>query len=325
MNYRSLAFFLIESGFRILMKKIVFLAVFLGTFGTASAQIANDSIKVSQWAHKKTVGLILTQTSFVNWNAGGDNSIAGIASIVVEFNYKRDRLFWDNRIRGMYGLNKEEETSPRKTDDIFEITSNFGYRKSQNSQWYTSARFNFRTQFARGFKYPDRTNSISEIFAPAYIFLGVGSQYTSKNKKFKVYISPLTNKTTLVWNQRLANSGAFGVQKAIYEGTGEDRVLVKKGENSKIEIGTLLTLDWEREIMKNILMKNRVIVYSDYLNKYGNIDLDWEMRMDLKVNRYVKANIGTHILYDDDVKDKETDSPKIQLKQLLGIGLTYTF
>jgi len=290
-----------------------------------SLLIVKDSVKPSFWSDKKTVGLILTQTSFVNWNAGGANSIAGIASVDIEYNYKKGRMFWNNKFRGRYGLNKKEGTKIRKTNDVFEITSNFGYQKRKDSEWYNSARFNFKTQFANGYKYPDRETSISQFFAPAYIFVGVGSQYTSKLKKIKLYISPVTNKTTLVTNQRLANRGSFGVQKAIYEGEGENRKLVQEGKNSKIEFGSLFTGEWEHKIMDNILMKNKLSLYSDYLNKYGNIDFDWALRFDLKVNKYVKANIGTHILYDDDVKDKETDSPKIQLKQLLGIGLTYSF
>lgn len=279
------------------------------------------TIKTSQWAIKKSIGLLLTQTAFVNWNAGGDNSIAGIASADIELNYKKNRLFWNNSIKSRYGLNKKESEATRKTDDVFEIISNFGYQKSNNSLWYNSARFNFRTQFADGYKYPDRTLAISKLFAPAYIFLGVGSEYTSKDKSWKIYLSPLTNKTTLVFNQRLANSGAFGVEKAVYE----NDILIKEGENSKVEIGNLVSGEWKYDIMENVLMQNKLALYSDYINKYGNIDLDWELRFDLKVNKYVKANIGTHILYDDDVKDKATDGPKIQLKQLLGVGVTYSF
>ncbi|MEZ4787390.1 MAG: hypothetical protein R2790_05815 [Flavobacterium haoranii] len=52
----------------------------------------------------------------------------------------------------------------------------------------------------------------------------------------------------------------------------------------------------------------------------------------MTVNNYVKANLGTHLVYDDDIKAKEevdgeqvTVGPKVQLKQILGVGLTYTF
>lgn len=70
------------------------------------------------------------------------------------------------------------------------------------------------------------------------------------------------------------------------------------------------------------------------MNKFGNIDVDWELNVTLKVNDHVQANVGSHIRYDDDVKFKEdrdgdgeleTVGPKIQFKQLLGVGLTYDF
>jgi hypothetical protein len=50
------------------------------------------------------------------------------------------------------------------------------------------------------------------------------------------------------------------------------------------------------------------------------------------VNEYVKTNIGLHIIYDDDIKAKEdingeqfTVGPKLQLKQVLGVGIVYNF
>ena len=303
------------------MKQRILIGMLLLISWSVFSNVETDSILAKKWTQKKTVGLILTQTSFVNWNAGGENSIAGIASINLEFNYKKDRIAWNSTIRGRYGLNKEAAEQVRKTEDVFEITSNFSIQQHEKSQWYNSARFNFRTQFASGYKYPDRALSISTFFAPAYLFLGAGTQFTSSKKKYKLYLSPLTNKITLVLNQRLANSGAFGVEKAVYK----DGVLVEEGANEKIEFGTLLTGEWRHEIMENILMNNKLILYSDYLNKYGNIDFDWELTFDLKVNKHIKANIGTHLLYDDDVKDKESEGPKIQLKQLLGVGMTYAF
>ena len=73
-------------------------------------------------------------------------------------------------------------------------------------------------------------------------------------------------------------------------------------------------------------------LYSDYINRFGNVDIDCQMQLELVVNEYVKANIGAHFIYDDDIKAKEerngeqvTVGPKLQLKQLLGVGLSYNF
>ncbi|MBL4939436.1 MAG: DUF3078 domain-containing protein [Lutibacter sp.] len=303
---------------------------------TSKAAILKDSLaikpdSISNWKNTNNVKLIFTQNSFVNWNAGGNNSMSGILKIYLTKNLKNKHLVWENELKTNYGLNKEAERELRKTEDLFELNSTFGYRKNPNSNWYNSAKFNFKTQFTNGYNYPNTENPISKFFAPAYLFVGVGSEYYSKKVNLKLYLSPLTNKTTFVFNQTLANEGSFGVSPAIYDELGN---LISEGENLKMEFGTLIIGEWETQVMENIKMANKLILYSDYLNNYGNIDVNWELNFDLTINKYVTANIGTHIIFDDDVKHKEDINndgeldilgPKIQIKQLLGIGLNYTF
>jgi hypothetical protein len=159
--------------------------------------------------------------------------------------------------------------------------------------------------------------------------LGIGAEYANKQKKLNVYISPLTMKNTLVLDQRLANQGAFGVNKAIYDSNG---TLISEGKKTKTELGFLITNHYKKEIFKNIFFENRLSLYSHYINKFGNIDVDWQTQFDLIVNQYVKANIGFHLMYDDDIKAKEQVNgaqvivgPKMQLKQMIGVGLVYNF
>jgi len=294
-----------------------------------STGVASDSI--GNWQGTNNLRLIFTQNSFVNWSAGGNNSISGIVKVHAVRNYKYRHLIWSNELKTSYGLNKEASRELRKTEDLFEINSTFGYRKNTDSDWYYSAKFNFRTQFMKGYKYPNTEKPISKLFAPAYMFVGVGTEYFSKKNNLRLYVSPLTNKTTFVFSQTLANEGSFGVNPAKYE---EDGTLFSEGENVKMEFGHLLTCEWKTDVMENINMVSKLILYSDYLHNYGNIDVDWELNFDLKINEYVKANVGTHLKYDDDTKHKEDIDndgeldilgPKIQLKQLLGIGFSYSF
>jgi hypothetical protein len=107
---------------------------------------------------------------------------------------------------------------------------------------------------------------------------------------------------------------------------------VLHGRKSKNELGVLVTAMHKKEVMKNVMLENRLSLYSDYINNFGNIDVDWQLQMDLLVNKYVKANIGLHLLYDDDIKAKEQINgeqvivgPKLQLKQALGVGFVYNF
>ena len=79
------------------------------------------------------------------------------------------------------------------------------------------------------------------------------------------------------------------------------------------------------------MLNSLIRLYSDYLNNFGNIDLEWEIKFDFKVNKYVSAIFGSHLRYDDDIKTElirneitneiiVVEGPKLQWKQLLGVG-----
>lgn len=314
-----------------LCKRLLLIIVLLSITISYSQKIIKTSMvdTTSNWVGKNTIGLDLSEISFLNWSAGGNSSISGLIKGNFHRNYRTQNVKWSNELIVRYGVNKQDGVELRKTDDAFNLNSTFGYRKDSLSNWYHSAKFNFNSQFTNGYAYPNIDKPISKPFAPAYVFLGVGAEYSNKERKLNIYISPLTMKTTLVLDTYLANQGAFGVTKAVYDSDG---TLISKGKRSKSEFGLLLTASNKKEVIKNITMDNKLSLYSDYINKFGNVDVDWQLQFDLVVNQYVKANIGTHLLYDDDIKTKKiidgqqiTLGPKVQLKQMLGIGFVYNF
>jgi len=284
---------------------------------------------VSPWKSKNIIGFDLNQNAFVNWSAGGVSSVSGLIKGNITRIYSRKNVLWFNEFILRYGLNKQDGQEMRKTEDTYRFNSTIGYRNDTLSNWYHSAKFNFNTQFMNGYNYLGDNLAISKPFAPAYIFLGVGAEYANKEEKLNFYISPLTMKNTLVLDARLANQGAFGVIRAEYDANG---ILISNGKKAKTELGFLVSNHFKREIVKNINMENRLTLYSDYINQFGNIDIDWQMIFDLVVNQYVRANIGFNLVYDDDIKAKrQIDGmevivgPKVQLKQMLGVGLVYEF
>lgn len=286
----------------------------------------------SFWERINKVGLSVSEVAFVNWNAGGNSSISGIVNGNFQRNYKFRYVQWDNSLDVRYGANIQEGQKPRKTDDAIRLSSTFGYRRDTISNWYYSVKANFNTQFYSGFKYPDRETPISRFMAPGYVFLGAGTSYIPEGKKFNLYISPVTLKATFVLDQELANKGSFGVQKAILNGDGN---VLQKGEKKFIELGFLINNTWETTVAKNVQMRHRINLYTDYLASFGNIDIDWELNFNLIVNKYINASIGTHIIYDDDILfDEVKDAAgivinegvqRIQFKQLLGVGVAYDF
>lgn len=282
---------------------------------------------LNSWTFVNKPGILLTQTSFINWTKGGNNSVAGIASFNGDYNYKNGRLLWTNAINLKYGISKESGNEyTTKTNDVIDLKSTCSYKSSLKSKWYYSGEFNLTTQFYKGYKGADRTTLISSFFAPARMRLGVGGLYTDNDHAFKLQLSPLTNQVTFVYNQDLANNGAFGVTPAIIDDNGN---ITTEGENINSELGALIRIEYQTTIMENINMNIKSSFYSDYINNFGNVDTEIEMNLDMKVNQYIQANINSHLLYDDDSKITEADGtqtgPRVQLKQILGIGVTYLF
>lgn len=289
--------------------------------------LLTKSAKQEYWTITNKPGILLTQTSFVNWTKGGNNSVAGITSFKGDYNYKNGRLLWTNGVNLKYGLSKESGVeNSKKTDDVIDLKSTFNYKSSIESKWYYSGEFNLTTQFFKGYNNAERTNVISTFFAPARMRLGVGGLYTDKDHSFKLQVSPLTNQVTFVYDQDLANNGAFGVTPAI---TDEEGNIITEGENISSELGALIKLEYKTTVMENINLNIKGSFYSDYIEDFGNVDTDVELNIDMKVNQYIQANIGSHLLYDDDSTITESDGtqtgPKIQLKQILGVGVTYLF
>lgn len=310
----------------------VFIAFFCLTVFSQSNQIITskptpDSLKT--WRLKNKAGVDLSEVTFINWNAGGSNSISALSNLLSTLTYKKNRLTWVNRGVLRLGGNKQEAQRIRKTDDVLEITSNLGYQKDTLSNWYYSGRFNLKTQMLHGFSYPDRDNPISKFFAPGYVFLGVGAEYGKNIDELSLYMSPLTYKGTFVLDKDLANSGAFGVEPEVLDANGN---VVREGKQTRTEIGLLLTATYQANLFENIDIRSHAELYSDYINSFGNVDVNWEVLVNFKVNDFVRAALGSHVIYDDDVDAfEEVDGkqvnkgPKVQWKQILGIGVTMDF
>ena len=185
--------------------------LFLFSFSiTTSAQIIRTTLDPAQlpkipsnWTKKNQIGFDISEIAFVNWSAGGTSSISGLFKGEFGRTYVKGNHKWVNELIVKYGLNKQDGTELRKTDDAVQLNSTYGFRKDTLSNWYYSAKFNFNTQFTDGYNYPNRDIAISKPFAPAYIFLGAGAENSNKQKDRTFYFSPITLKTTLVLDQYL--------------------------------------------------------------------------------------------------------------------------
>jgi hypothetical protein len=289
---------------------------------------------IQGWKKGGVVALNLAQTSLTNWAAGGQNSFAVNGLFNGFTNFKSEKAIWDNSLDLGYGLLKQGKNSDyMKTDDKFDFLSKYG--RQAYKDFYYAALLNFKTQMSVGKDYAKDTAKISNFLAPAYIIGAIGMDY-KPNSYLSAFIAPLTGKFTIVNDQELANVGAFGVSPATYDNLGN---LLQKGEKLKSELGGYIRLiysknDFKNEILNGVSFTSKLDLFSNYLHNPQNIDISWETQIAFKVNKYITANINTHLLYDDDIaiaidnnNDGITDrsGPRVQFKEILGVGFSYKF
>lgn len=277
-------------------------------FVSVSALFAQE--EEGTWKISGENTFLLNQTSFTNWASGGINSFAGNIVLNYDFNYKNDKWSWDNKALGSYGQTFQKETDWRKNDDRLELNSLLGYEAAE--YWMYTFFLNFKTQFAPGYDYISNTEKrkISDFIAPAYLNFGPGFAY-KKDDNFKVNISPAAARFVFVTIDSLAPNYS-----------------IDPGKNSRFEFGASLDAYYKTDIMENVSFENTLRLYSNYLDKPQNVDVDYTANVFMKVNEYITVNAGVQLIYDDNILIQKSDGrkePALQVKQILGAGFTYKF
>lgn len=299
------------------MKKIILTFVVFAAIGSIFAQTkASENVLITQsqdtldgW---KTVGLVslnLTQVGLTNWAAGGENSLSVNGLLSLYANLKKGNFTWDNSLDLAYGLLQQGDADIRKTDDRIDLTSKYGQKAFKN--WYYSGLVNFKSQLTAGYNYPDNSTQISNFLAPGYMLGAIGMDY-KPNEIFNVFLSPITMKMTIVNNQPLANSSAYGVDK---------------GKKTRSEYGGYLRVLLKKDIMKNIHLQTKLELFSNY-EEAVHIDVNWEVLVAMKVNKYISATVSSQLIYDHDIDiidSKGKVGPRTQFKEVIGVGISYKF
>ncbi|MBL7969752.1 MAG: DUF3078 domain-containing protein [Prolixibacteraceae bacterium] len=300
------------------MKRFAFFLLLLTTAGTVAAQEKTEEVK--NWKKAGDFSVSFSQVSFSNWAAGGKNSVSGVALFNYSANYAKGRMSWDNSLNMGYGLLKEQSRDLIKSEDKLELSSKVGYKMTESGKWFFTGLTNFRTQFADGFNYTNKDNPvrISSLLAPAYLTFAAGFDYKPTDK-FSLFISPLGSKFTFVADDDLSAVGAFGVDP---------------GKKFRAEMGGTLKSELKFAVAKNVDAVTNLNLFSNYLKNPQNIDVNWDFRLNMKVNKFLSANFITNLIYDDDILvpiDQNDDGVvdgkgrRVQLKQLFGAGLSFKF
>lgn len=280
-----------------------------------SAVATSDTL----WKYGGTAGLNFNQAYFSNWAAGGQNTVAMTAMASLFAKYAKDRHSWDNSVDLAYGVLAQGDKKAIKADDKIDLTSKYGYQLN-NPNWYYSALLNFRSQFAPGYEIEDgiEIEKTSDFLAPAFTILSLGMDY-KPNENFSALLSPLTTKITTVTDDLLAPN--YGLEE---------------GKNSRVEVGAFVKLTYQKDVFENVNLLTKLDLFSNYAEDPQNVDVNWEVLVSMKVNKWLNASISTQLIYDDNthvvIGEKLVDGelidkkgPRTQFKEVFALGLSVKF
>lgn len=266
------------------------------------------------WKNGGVFNLNFSQVSLTNWAAGGQNAISINTVLSLFSTYKKENMVWDNTLDVNFGSSKFGDAAFFKNDDRIDFFSKYG--KRAKGSWYYAALANFRTQMLPGYNAPGDLDYISRFLAPGYVLAALGADY-KPNNNFTAFVAPFTGKTTLVMDDSLSTIGAFGVEN---------------GQNIRNEFGGYMKIFAKHELFTNTTIQTKLDLFSNYLENPQNIDINWEVLLSMKVNKYISASVSTLLIYDDDVKigiDENKDGviekygPRVQFKEVLAVGFSY--
>ena len=268
---------------------------------TSTAETKAKDTTNMGWKKGGNFVFLANQSAFNNnWLAGGTSNTAGNLVVNYDFNYKTPQMIWDNKVFVAYGLTKLK-TQPdfSKTDDRFEFTSLLG--KKATGYWFYSGFLNFKTQMDTGVD--ANGNKISHFFSPAYLQAGPGMLW-KKSNNLKVNIAPATSRLIFVHDHFTAFGSAFGVEQ---------------GKTSRFEFGAALNGYYKFNIMENVSIENILNLYSNYLDNPQNVDIDYQMNLSMKINKYLSTNLAFQAIYDDNAVGA------FQIREVFGLGFNAKF
>ena len=338
------------------MKKYLFLIFAVCCSMGLLAQEAET--KPSPWSCTGVVGLNASATGLVNWAAGGNNNVNGVAFGKVRLVYNENNLSWETNLNLEYGLSYVDQKYDafQKSSDVIDFNTKFGWQF--HKAWYLTASAGFKSQFAFGRAY-DGTEAadpiISKFLSPSYTDISVGIDW-KPNSIFSLYLSPVAGKITTAYVGSAVEDANPGLRQQMQEkyatwtySTVEnaDGTYDKIYKNAKAELGLsfkgsinytykdlkiITTLGlftpyaWDKTEMKDA--NGDFIGYLDNNRRFGNFDVDWDAAISYQFLKCLNVTLSTSLKYYNGVKIADKDgvlAERVQFKGILGLGVGYSF
>ena len=330
----------------------------------AEAPVVEPKVeKPKYWEESLKTNIKFGQTSLTNWAAGGDNTVTLQAFIDGNANYKRNDVFWNNRLQLDYGfVYASSKPILQKSDDRIYLESKFGYKNEKMKNFSLSVNYDFKSQFNTGYdyltptvpsdKYQDAEGNVpglndlphkdqvslwkdarkikSGFLAPAYTNLAVGID-VKPFKWLSLNIAPLTGGVVIVRNELLRkNYGMHLKDQYADKDLGElnPEELGACYKSARFEFGAQVKADIAVKVNDNFSYTSQLVLFSNYLDHPENIRVNWDNRFDWKLAKYFSLTLTTNMIYDDKVlifsENDGLTKQRVQFKESLLFGFTYT-
>lgn len=337
------------------MKKCL-LTIFSVLFTTSL--LAQEAQTPSPWSFSGVVGLNASATGLVNWAAGGNNNVNGVAFGKLRLLYAEKDLAWETNLNLEYGMSYIDQSGDafQKSSDVIDFKTKFGWQF--HKAWYLAASAGFKSQFAYGKAY-DGTDAadpiISKFLSPSYTDISVGIDW-KPNSIFSLYLSPVAGQITTAYVGdaiEAANPGlrqqmqdkyatwsyskvaeADGTYSKIYKNCKAELGLTFKGainytyKDLKIitSLGLFTPYTWDKTEMFDA--ENKFIGYRDNNRRFGNFDVDWDAAISYQFLKCLNVTLSTSLKYYNGVKIADENgiaAERVQFKGVLGLGVGYSF
>ena len=292
--------------------------------------IRNIAVRQYYWKYRNESSFVLNQASLSNWVKGGESSISTALDMTeyADFNNKKLKISSNNFARLTFGYIATGKDGIRKNLDLLETNSKFNHKAFGKFDF--SAILLFKTQIARGKNYfktvagSDTSNLVSKFMNPATLTIGFGLDF-KPNKTTSINFSPLSYKGTFVTDTVHIDQTQYGIAK---------------NRKSLNEPGVSFMITNEFKPIKTVAIVNRLQLFTNYIHKPQNVDVDWEMITTAKINWFTDVRFNIHLIFDDDTRTDEHNengqpvlnidgTPKktarIQFKEMMGFALSFRF
>ena len=308
--------------------------------------------KPKYWTESLMTNIKFGQTSLTNWAAGGDNTVTLQAFVDGNANYKRDKLFWNNRLQLDYGfVYASSKPILQKSDDRIYLESKLGYKNANMKNFSLSVNYDFKSQFNTGYDYktpsaPEGYDKLDDVpigelidlwkdarvlksgfFAPAYTNLAVGIDLKPA-KWLSLNVAPLTGGVVIVRNEQLRANYSMNLKDVWADQPVDMPTDGSQYRSARFEFGAQVKADIAVNVNDNFKYTSQLVLFSNYLDKPQNVRVNWDNRFDWKLAKYFSLTLTTNMIYDDKVKIYSSKDDKtvqrLQFKESLLFGFTYT-